>query len=334
MNAWDFAHDLRTFGPEAALSISSRENPATVPSRSDARAYCARLALRDEDCGYPVSWLAPLRLRPALTSILAWRMWTAELAHFPGDVARRQHLLAWWSTEFQAAETAPPRHPVMIALRATWERFPFVRDALSRELAGWRDEAALARREEWDELKSHAQALGPSEALWGLLAGLTAPEAQIAVESWHWSGYLTRLVIDIPTAWDRGQIQLPRDLLRRHQYDEVEFAARRMQQGLRKVLRDFDQRAATARAAASTLCETGPWWFRTLFSLRFQIQEDLWAQLRATDYDVWTSSPAVSARERNARLLTTAWKSCRWPFARRKSAAKEPPDFAAERGTD
>jgi squalene synthase HpnC len=105
--------DLKRFGPEQA----------EVLSRSEARAYCARLAAAHYENFSVATWLTPRPLRPAFQSIYAFCRWSDDLGDEVGDPAHALELLQWWRDELRAMYAGQARHPVMIALAETVAEF-------------------------------------------------------------------------------------------------------------------------------------------------------------------------------------------------------------------
>lgn len=108
-----FADDLRRFGPDAAYSVTPDESAD----------YCARLTASHYENFSVVTWLTPRALRPAFQSVYAFCRWSDDLGDEVGDRDRSRALLQWWRGELQALYEGRARHPVMIALAETVERF-------------------------------------------------------------------------------------------------------------------------------------------------------------------------------------------------------------------
>ncbi len=108
-----FQDDLRRYGPEAGESVTHDE----------ARAYCARLAATHYENFSVVTWLTPREHRPAFQSIYAFCRWSDDLGDEIGDPARSLDLLQWWRGELRDMFRGRTRHPVMIALTETVERY-------------------------------------------------------------------------------------------------------------------------------------------------------------------------------------------------------------------
>jgi squalene synthase HpnC len=109
-----FAAHLARYGPDAAY------HPFT---RGRARRYCAELA-RSHDENFPVvTLLLPRRLHRHFQAVYAYCRWADDLADECGGGCQSLELLRWWRGELDAMYAGRARHPVMVALAETVERF-------------------------------------------------------------------------------------------------------------------------------------------------------------------------------------------------------------------
>src|SRR3954470_24890027 len=109
-----FAVELERWGPQARYA---------APPPGEARAYCGRLTRSHYENFSVATLLLPRRLIPHFHAIYAYWRWPDDLGKETagGDEALR--LLAWWREELLRCYDGTPRHPVMVALRPTIERF-------------------------------------------------------------------------------------------------------------------------------------------------------------------------------------------------------------------
>src|SRR5258707_10063004 len=109
-----FLTDLAGFGPESTY-------PAI--SVTQARAYCGRLARSHYENFTVASLLLPRRLLRHFHAVYAYCRWADDLADEVGGGPRALALLRWWREELLHCYDGRPRHPVMVALRETIQRF-------------------------------------------------------------------------------------------------------------------------------------------------------------------------------------------------------------------
>src|SRR5262245_43292825 len=109
-----FLPDLARFGPGRDYAPF-----ALAP----ARAYCGRLARTHYENFSVASFLLPRNLLPHFHAIYAYCRWADDLADEVDQGPQALNLLAWWRGELLACYEGRARHPVMVALRPTIQRF-------------------------------------------------------------------------------------------------------------------------------------------------------------------------------------------------------------------
>lgn len=112
--AWDFADELRQFGPHAGDRMRTL---------ADARAYCARVTRTHYENFAVASWLLPRKLVPHFEAVYAYCRWADDLADETGGGVKALALLDWWRSELLDVYSNRPWHPVMVALRETVTAF-------------------------------------------------------------------------------------------------------------------------------------------------------------------------------------------------------------------
>src|SRR3989440_9705487 len=109
-----FAQELTRLGPG---------RPIGEWSLARARGYCGRLARTHYENFSVASLLLPRRLLPHFHAVYAYCRWADDLADEVSDGDDVLRLLAWWRDELLRCYDGQPRHPVMVALRPTIQRF-------------------------------------------------------------------------------------------------------------------------------------------------------------------------------------------------------------------
>src|SRR5438552_2192692 len=108
------AASLARFGPQG------RPLPFT---RSEAQAYCSRLARTHYENFTVASVLLPRRLLRHFHNVYAYCRWADDLADEAGGGQRALQLLRWWRGELLRCYDGRPRHPVTVALTETIRQF-------------------------------------------------------------------------------------------------------------------------------------------------------------------------------------------------------------------
>src|ERR1700733_12102736 len=109
-----FAHDLTLLGPESKYAPYSLER---------AQGYCRRLAHSHYENFSVATLLLPRRLMPHFHNIYAYCRWADDLGDETGGGPVALDLLRWWREELLRSYEGKARHPVMIALSRTVQRF-------------------------------------------------------------------------------------------------------------------------------------------------------------------------------------------------------------------
>src|SRR5947209_12890200 len=109
-----FSRELERWGPEQTY--------AAVPARA-ARAYCSELARTHYENFSVATLLLPRRLLPHFHNVYAYCRWADDLGDETGGGQVALDLLQWFREELMRCYDGTPRHPVMIALRQTIDRF-------------------------------------------------------------------------------------------------------------------------------------------------------------------------------------------------------------------
>src|SRR5881628_348762 len=112
--ATSFARELARYGPDSDYGNIRL---------AEARAYCSRLARSHYENFSVASLLLPRPLLRHFHAVYAYCRWADDLADEAGGGAEALALLRWWREELLRCYGGQPRHPVMIALRETIDRF-------------------------------------------------------------------------------------------------------------------------------------------------------------------------------------------------------------------
>lgn len=137
-----FAEDLRRFGPGSTERLS----------REEARAYCANLTATHYENFSVVTWLTPRQYRPAFQSIYAFCRWSDDLGDEVGDAKRALELLSWWRDELRSMYGGTTRHPVMIALADTVERYAIPIDPFDALISAFEQDQAVTEYLAYEQL--------------------------------------------------------------------------------------------------------------------------------------------------------------------------------------
>ncbi len=308
-----FLADLARFGPDA-------HQPA--PNLPEARAYCRHLARRHYENFTVASWLLPARLVQPFCDIYAYCRWSDGLADELDDPRESQRLLAWWADELEACYQHRAVHPVFIALGETIRQFQIPREPLADLLVAFRQDQVQARYATWDEVAAYCRySANPVGRLVLYLAECPTPERIALSDSVCTGLQLANFCQDVANDWDRGRIYLPADELADAGYTEDDFAARRVNEAFRRVMRRQVDRAEGLLDAGWPLVGLMPRDLRVDMGLFIRGGLAILEQVRRADYDVWQRRPRVS-KWRQIGLLAQSWWAAKTGRAARTTSGE------------
>ena len=102
-----------------------------------------------------MTWLTPRKHRPAFQSVYAFCRWSDDLGDEIGDPARSLELLNWWRDELRAMYDGRARHPVMIALRETVERYSIPPEPFHALIDAFVQDQTVTEYETFDQLRDY-----------------------------------------------------------------------------------------------------------------------------------------------------------------------------------
>ena len=143
--------DLPRYGPQG----SARSGSVAAVSLEDARAYCKKLTYARRENFSVLSPLVPARCRDDFSAVYAFCRWADDLADEvgaeAGSSARALELLGWWREELAALAAGEARHPVFIALRATFARCGLNTEPFADLISAFEIDQTKTRYATWDE---------------------------------------------------------------------------------------------------------------------------------------------------------------------------------------
>src|SRR6516165_7243724 len=213
-----FVEDLRRFGPGASGRIS----------RDEALAYCARLTATHYENFSVVTWLTPRAHRAAFRSIYAFCRWSDDLGDEVGDPQRSLELLDWWRGELRALYRGHTRHPVMIALAETVERYGIPIEPFEALISAFVQDQVVTEYLTDEQLLDYCtRSANPVGHLVLHVAGAFSPENARLADSTCTALQLANFWQDVARDLAIGRIYLPREDRERYSYPEADLRALR-----------------------------------------------------------------------------------------------------------
>jgi len=146
---WNFKDELRSWGPQGL--------EAEVPGLAASRAYCAHVTKSHYENFVVVSTLLPRRLVRHFHAVYAYCRWADDLADEMGGGPRALALLRWWRDELLRCYEGRPRHPVMVALSETIEKFRIPREPFLDLLFAFEQDQIVKRYRTFEQLVAYCR---------------------------------------------------------------------------------------------------------------------------------------------------------------------------------
>lgn len=294
--AWNFSEQLRRFGPESR---------AKRPELERARSYCAWLARNHYENFTVASVLLPRKLLPPFYSVYAYCRWADDLADETTGGEESLRLLRWWREELLTCYEGRTRHPVMVALRPTIERYRIPPEPFLNLLTAFEQDQTVKEYDTFEQLLDYcASSANPVGRLVLHLFECASPEAARFSDFICTGLQLANFWQDVRRDYlDLGRVYLPMEERDRFGYSAESLARgqftpefRALMKHLVGVTRDlfergrplFDLVPAEARIDIRLFMDGG------LATLR---------KIERRDYDVLTERPKLSKAEKASLLL-------------------------------
>jgi squalene synthase HpnC len=215
--------------PNKFASHLEQLGPGSDPhySLAQARAYCERFALDHEE-NFPVLSLAvPKGLRSDFAAIYAYCRWADDLGDEIGDPQQSLSLLDWWESEVRETFADRPKHPVMVALRPTIERFAIPIDPFTDLLSAFRQDQQVVRYESMADLLNYCRrSANPVGRLVLYLWGSARAETFLLSDAICTGLQLANFWQDVGVDYrSKGRIYIPLEMLARYGAGEELIAA-------------------------------------------------------------------------------------------------------------
>lgn len=304
-----FEADLRRFGPPGLETVS----------RSEALEYCARLTSTHYENFSVVTWLTPREHRPAFQSVYAFCRWSDDLGDEVGDPARSLELLDWWRGELREMYEGRARHPVMIALMETVERYGIPPDPFHALIDAFVQDQTVTEYETFDQLRDYcARSANPVGHLVLYIAGAHNEDNARLSDFTCAALQLANFWQDVSRDLDIGRIYLPREDRARFGVADDDLKARRFTPEFGELLKFQVDRTRELFEAGRPLVARMP--------AELAVDVDLFSRgglaildrIERSGYDTLSSRPSLS-KAAKARLLIRALWGLGWARVRGKA---------------
>jgi len=190
-------------------------------SGEEANAFCRSLAHRHYENFTVVSFLLPRDVRQHFCNVYAYCRVADDLADESPNTKVAAERLREWKELLDDCYRERARHPVFEALRDTISRFDIPKEPFERLLLAFQQDQVKNRYDTWEELLGYCRhSANPVGHLVLYLCGYRDEHRQKLSDATCTALQLTNFWQDVARDYQRGRIYIPRELMRRHGYDE------------------------------------------------------------------------------------------------------------------
>jgi squalene synthase HpnC len=291
-----FGDDLRHFGPGSQARVS----------REQALAYCARLTATHYENFSVVTWLTPRVHRPAFQSIYAFCRWSDDLGDEVGDPGRALELLSWWRDELRAMYHGETRHPVMIAMAETVERYRIPIEPLEALISAFEQDQTVTEYLTYEQLLDYCtRSANPVGQLVLYVADAFSPENAQLADATCTALQLANFWQDVARDLAMGRIYLPREDRDRFGYAESDLRALRFTESFAKLMKFQVERARALLRKGRPLVTRMPKDLAVDIDLFSRGGTAILDRIETQGFDVLSARPALT-RWTKLRLLGRA----------------------------
>lgn len=294
--AYSFAAHLARYGPDADYA---------VPDLAAARSYCARLTRSHYENFTVVSALLPRRLVPHFYPIYAYCRWADDLADETGGGQRTLDLLAWWRRELLDCYDGKVRHPVMVALRPTIERFAIPPQPFLDLLIAFEQDQRVKRYTTFDDLLVYCQHSANPVGRLVLYLCKCFNEKTVALSDSICTGLqLANFWQDVRRdCLELGRVYLPERDRRDFHYTDEDLAACRFTPQFKELMRFEVNRAREYLERGQPLLDLVSADVRVDIELFMEGGRAILSKIEAIDFNVWGARPRLGKREKATLML-------------------------------
>jgi squalene synthase HpnC len=297
-----FAQELERWGPQEAYA---------PVSRATAQAYCSRLARTHYENFSVATLLLPRRLLAHFHNVYAYCRWADDLGDETGGGPHALRLLAWWREELQLCYDGQPRHPVMVALRHTIERFGIPPAPFLELLQAFEQDQTVLRYETYEQLLDYCRySANPVGHLVLYLCECFDAERARLADAICTGLQLANFWQDVGRDLDIGRVYLPAEDRQRFGYSDTDLEARRFTPAFAELMRCEVERARGLFAAGLALVPLVPAEVQTDIELFARGGLAILGKIEQAGYDVWRARPVLCKWEKAALLGGALWR--RW----------------------
>ena len=253
-----------------------------------------------------VTWLTPREHRAAFQSIYAFCRWSDDLGDEVGETRRSLELLSWWRGELRAMYAGETRHPVMIALSETVERYGIPIEPFDQLISAFEQDQTVSEYLTFEQLLDYCtRSANPVGHLVLFVAGAVTPENIRLADATCTALQLANFWQDVARDLAIGRIYLPREDRWRFGYSESDLRSLRFTPAFSALLKFEIERTRNLFAEGRTLVSRIPRAVAVDVELFSRGGQAILDAIEARGFDVLSGRPSLS-RWTKVRLLARA----------------------------
>jgi squalene synthase HpnC len=280
-----FLDDLDRFGPGSSNRVS----------REEALVYCARLTATHYENFSVVTWLTPREHRPAFQSIYTFCRWSDDLGDEVGEKKRSLDLLGWWRGELHSMYQGKARHPVMIALAETIERYGIPIDPFEALISAFEQDQTVTEYLTYEDLLDYCtRSANPVGHLVLYVSNAYNAENARLADATCTALQLANFWQDVARDLAIGRIYLPRADRARFGYTEEELRGLRFTPAFAELMKFEIERTRALFSLGRPLVPSLPPELAVDIDLFSRGGLAILEKIEAQAYDVLSARPALS----------------------------------------
>lgn len=294
----DFSQKLTKWGPHARYGLVSR---------AQAQAYCAQLARTHYENFSVATLLLPRRLLPHFHAIYAYCRWADDLGDETGGGRHALDLLRWWREELLRTYEGEPKHPVMVALEPTIQRFHIPPAPFLELLQAFEQDQVVKRYGTYEQLLGYCRySANPVGHLVLYLCECynerTAPLSDAICTGLQLANFWQ----DVSRDLDIGRVYLPAEDRQRFGYPDADLEARRFTPAFAQLMRFEVERARQLFHDGLPLVDMMPKDVQSDIELFARGGLGILRKIEEAGYDVWRERPKLRKWDKFA-LIGGVW---------------------------
>jgi squalene synthase HpnC len=295
-----FARELARWGPTV---------PSRVVSVAEAHAYCRRFTRRHAENFSVTTLLLPRRLVRHFHAIYSYCRWADDLGDETGGGPRALEFLRWWRGELLRCYEGRPRHPVMVALAETIERFRIPPGPFLDLLYAFEQDQLVKRYATFEQLIEYCRhSADPVGRLLLYLFECIDPDCTALADRICTALQLTNFWQDVARDHAIGRVYLPEEDCRRFGYSVADFAAGRFNRSFAELMRFEVDRTRDMFVCGLPLVDLVPADVRVEVELFARGGLAILGKIERLNYNVWHRRPTLAKWEKAALFGAAVWR--------------------------